>query len=452
MTLRPRTFLLLLVALLFGIQPAEAQIWDRVKDAAQRGAERAAERETARRADRAVTGLFKVADDAVRCAVTDETCIRQAEAEGKPVVYVDQDGDPLPADQQPEGTVVEDGIDPSEASAGGQAGTPAAAPAPATPGEGVWANYDFIPGHRLLFTDDFENDYVGDFPRRLEFKSGTMETVEGATGRTLRAKTRGAFDIVLPDALPERFTLELDFYTEGNYNDFRIYPVGPDDKPAGTNYVVVDRSGTGIGAFGQGSAVAALEQRQLSEGFHTIRVSVDGSYVKVYVEEERVANVPNADFGRTNRLRFDLYDVREGDSHGPIFFDNIRLAEGGREMMYDRLMADGRFVTQGILFDTGSATIEPESTPTLKEIARTLQQHGDLRLRIEGHTDNTGSAEANQQLSERRAAAVRDYLVQREGIDAARLESAGLGQTAPAADNGTPEGRQTNRRVELVVL
>jgi outer membrane protein OmpA-like peptidoglycan-associated protein len=120
--------------------------------------------------------------------------------------------------------------------------------------------------------------------------------------------------------------------------------------------------------------------------------------------------------------------------------------------VYERLAADGRYATQGILFDTGSATIQPESTPTLKEIARTLQQHGDLRLRIEGHTDDTGSADANRQLSERRAAAVRDYLVQREGIDASRLESAGLGQTAPAADNATLEGRQTNRRVELVVL
>src|SRR5690606_7690506 len=310
-----------------------------------------------------------------------------------------------------------------------------------------------IPGHRLLFTDDFESDHVGDFPRRLEFKNGTMETVEGATGRVLRVKTAGAFDVVLPEALPERFTIEFDTYSEGIYNDFQVYVVGSDDRPAGTNYVVVDRNGTGVGAFQRGGVEAALDNRRFTEGFHPVRISVDGSYVKVYVSEERVANIPNADLGRSNRIRFDLIDVRERGQHdGPLFLDNIRVAAGGREMMYDRLMADGRFVTQGVLFDTGSATIKPESTPTLKEIARTLQQHGDLRLRIEGHTDNTGSADANQQLSERRAAAVRDYLVQHEGIDASRLESAGRGQTAPAADNGTPEGRQTNRRVELVVL
>ena len=437
-----RSLLLVLVALLLSAQPAEAQFWKKVGDAAKRGAERAAERETAKRADAAVTGVFNVADDAVRCAVTDDACTRQAEAEGRQVVYVDGDGEPLPVEQQ-------------HASSGGTATASGetAAPAPVTPGQGAWANYDFIPGDRILFTDDFESDHVGDFPRRLEFKRGTMETVEGATGRVLRAKTKGVFDVVLPESVPERFTLEFDYYTEGLYNDFHVFVVGADDRPAGTNHIVVDRGGTGVGTFERGGVEAALGQPRLSEGFHSIRVSVDGSYVKVYVAEERVANIPNADLGRGNRIRFDLIDVREqGQHNGPIYFDDIRVAAGGREMMYDRLMADGRFATQGILFDTGSATIQPESTPTLKEIARTLQQHGDLRLRIEGHTDNTGNADANQQLSERRAAAVLAYLVQREGIDASRLESAGLGQTAPAADNATPEGKQTNRRVELVVL
>ena len=78
-----------------------------------------------------------------------------------------------------------------------------------------------------------------------------------------------------------------------------------------------------------------------------------------------------------------------------------------------------------------------------------LQQHPDLRLRIEGHTDNTGSMETNRTLSELRAGAIRNYLVQ-QGIDSSRLETAGFGQTQPSADNATPEGRQQNRRVELV--
>ncbi|MEO1631253.1 MAG: OmpA family protein, partial [Bacteroidota bacterium] len=119
--------------------------------------------------------------------------------------------------------------------------------------------------------------------------------------------------------------------------------------------------------------------------------------------------------------------------------------------LYEQLQADGRVALGGLLFDTGSATLRPESTPTLQDLMRTLERNPDLRLRIEGHTDNTGNAQANQRLSQDRADAVRAYLTG-EGIDASRLETQGLGDANPVADNGTPEGRQTNRRVEIVKL
>jgi outer membrane protein OmpA-like peptidoglycan-associated protein len=80
-----------------------------------------------------------------------------------------------------------------------------------------------------------------------------------------------------------------------------------------------------------------------------------------------------------------------------------------------------------------------------------LKSHSDLKLTIEGHTDNVGDAAANQALSDKRAAAVKAYLVEK-GIDASRLEAKGLGATKPKAGNDTAEGRQTNRRVELVKM
>ena len=81
-----------------------------------------------------------------------------------------------------------------------------------------------------------------------------------------------------------------------------------------------------------------------------------------------------------------------------------------------------------------------------------LKQHADLKLTIEGHTDNTGAAAANKTLSDKRAAAVKAYLTSSFGIDAKRLGSAGMGDTKPAAPNTTQEGRQQNRRVELVKM
>jgi len=192
-------------------------------------------------------------------------------------------------------------------------------------------------------------------------------------------------------------------------------------------------------------AVARPRGTRTDDG--TLRIMADGAYVKVYLDEMRVANVPNADLGRTDRVIVHT----QASERNPLMLTNFRIAAGGREL-YDALAAEGRVVTHGILFDTGSDRIRPESTPTLKEIGEMLRQHGDLRLRIEGHTDSVGSAEMNQALSERRAASVRRFLEQQFGVDAGRLEAAGLGQSRPVDSNDTPEGRQNNRRVELVRL
>ncbi len=113
-------------------------------------------------------------------------------------------------------------------------------------------------------------------------------------------------------------------------------------------------------------------------------------------------------------------------------------------------MEKGRVATQGILFATGQDRIRPESTPTLTEIAEVLRANPQLRLLIEGHTDNVGADAVNLTLSERRAAAVKTYLVTEAGIAPERLETKGYGEDRPVAPNDTPEGRQQNRRVELV--
>jgi OmpA-OmpF porin, OOP family len=107
---------------------------------------------------------------------------------------------------------------------------------------------------------------------------------------------------------------------------------------------------------------------------------------------------------------------------------------------------------QQVEFDKDRDAIRPESESLLREVARVLLEHPEiLRLRIEGHTDSAGSKRHNLGLSERRAAAVKRWLVERGGIDRARLRSYGYGSTRPVADNGTAAGRSKNRRVALVV-
>ena len=128
---------------------------------------------------------------------------------------------------------------------------------------------------------------------------------------------------------------------------------------------------------------------------------------------------------------------------------NVRVAAGGRKL-YDVLAEKGRVATQGILFASASEQIRPESTPTLKEIGTKLTEHPELKLAIEGHTDNVGVASANQTLSEKRAAGVKDFIVREYKIDGSRMTASGFGASKPSSPSDTAEGRQQNRRVELV--
>lgn len=103
-----------------------------------------------------------------------------------------------------------------------------------------------------------------------------------------------------------------------------------------------------------------------------------------------------------------------------------------------------------VLFDTGSSTLKPGAREKLAKISGILLAHPGLTMQIEGHTDSVGSDEFNQMLSERRADTVRDFLAE-QGVPASSISARGFGKTQPVATNDTPEGRQRNRRVELVV-
>lgn len=103
-----------------------------------------------------------------------------------------------------------------------------------------------------------------------------------------------------------------------------------------------------------------------------------------------------------------------------------------------------------VLFDTGSYTLKPGAREKLAKISGILLAHPGLNLQIEGHTDSVGSDEFNQQLSEQRAGSVRDFLAE-QGVPVSTITARGFGKTQPVADNETPEGRQRNRRVELVL-
>jgi len=120
--------------------------------------------------------------------------------------------------------------------------------------------------------------------------------------------------------------------------------------------------------------------------------------------------------------------------------------------MHEQLDEAGKIVTHGILFDSGSAVIKGESYKTLAQIGDLLGGDPSLKLSIGGHTDGDGADDANLELSQQRAEAVRAYLMSSYQIGADRLQTRGFGETKTIDVNTTPEGKANNRRVELVKL
>ena len=143
------------------------------------------------------------------------------------------------------------------------------------------------------------------------------------------------------------------------------------------------------------------------------------------------------------------------DNKGTFYYQTIvTVKEMQQEVtadvssLSDEIKKTGHVAVYGIHFDTGKALILADSGQVLGEIVKLLQQNPDLKLRVEGHTDDQGNAAANQDLSEKRAQSVLAWLTA-HGIPAARLTAKGFGQIQPVADNSTEDGRAKNRRVEL---
>jgi outer membrane protein OmpA-like peptidoglycan-associated protein len=142
---------------------------------------------------------------------------------------------------------------------------------------------------------------------------------------------------------------------------------------------------------------------------------------------------------------------------GAISHDIIRVASMQQSVVVSseqiaKAMGDeGKVVFYGIYFDTDKATLKPESTPTLVEMAKWLKTNAGARVFIVGHTDMQGPVERNQKLSRDRAASVIAALGKEHGIKADRLNAEGVGPLAPVANNADEAGRAKNRRVEMVL-
>jgi OOP family OmpA-OmpF porin len=155
----------------------------------------------------------------------------------------------------------------------------------------------------------------------------------------------------------------------------------------------------------------------------------------------------------------EIYNGLSVETPDPIDYERIENIvkkhipkEVIKEVVVEKpVKSDKKWVLVGVNFDYNSTKLSSEAYPVLFHAVQVLLQNPDMRVEIQGHTDNIGSDKANMKLSEKRAQTVKNYLVAR-GVDGTRLKVVGLGESQPIADNKTAAGRAMNRRIEFKVL
>lgn len=160
-------------------------------------------------------------------------------------------------------------------------------------------------------------------------------------------------------------------------------------------------------------------------------------------ERRRGALIGAAVGGATGALIGNQLDKQEADLRAQLGNDNVTIRNTG-----DRLIVT---MPQDILFATDSANLRPDLQRDLRTVGQNLLAYPNTTVQVLGHTDNTGEAGYNLDLSQRRAQAVANVLIS-EGVPGSRIRTIGRGEDQPIATNATPDGRAQNRRVEIVIL
>ncbi len=434
--------ILFIVLLLAAMPSADGQILKKLKKKAEKAAERTVERrvekETQEKTDQVLDSIL--------------------EPGKKGEVARDKDGLPIPQMDQP-GSGDTKGSGNTNNTSGNMDGPKSMM---------VYSKFDYVPGDRVMFYEDFQNDFIGDFPSKWNTNgSGEVVTINDSDEKWLELIS-GYNIYFIPDVpkLPEEYTIEFD-----------VLAVGLTNKTSSTATLRVDLSDDGSFKEGANFVHAQIPFCQYSpigitmanhinnkrEIYSTVRadlrdevlnrphisIAVNKQRFRLWVNEEKHIDIPRiVPAGAVaNTLKFHMNNFKDGEER--IFITNLKVAEGGLDLRRT-LLAEGKVSTNGILFGVGSANIQPQSMGIIRQISQVLQQEQAMNLRIVGHTDADGGDESNLKLSKARAEAVKEALVSVYGISHERLSSEGKGESEPVGDNATLDGKAQNRRVEFI--
>jgi len=330
----------------------------------------------------------------------------------------------------------------------------------------TYSKYDFIAGEKVIYFDDFAESAVGDFPPNWNTNaSGEIVTTNLYPGNWFKMVGSGCVALEEGVNLPDNYTVEYDVIAypleEGNDAfEFGFYLYSAENpKDLSEGGAVPGLKGGIKMSFGYrgsysaydevGYTIDGVKDDAVMEAGKKYRLSfwVQKTRLRVYLDQVKIFDLPKVfkPGFKCNMMRFELWES------GNPMITNFRIAAGLPDMR-SKLITEGKLVSYGIYFDVNKDVVKPESYGTLKGIADVLKENPTVRVKIVGHTDGDGSDVTNLDLSKRRGASVKAELVKNFGVDAARLESDGLGETKPVAPNDTPSNKALNRRVEFIKL
>jgi OmpA-OmpF porin, OOP family len=335
----------------------------------------------------------------------------------------------------------------------------------------TYSKFDFVPGEKIVAMEDFTEDSIGDFPAKWNTNaSGEIVTISGQTGRWLKLSKGGFFMPELITEVPNNTTVEFDLLVKPDFSGGFPLEVAlvqlanrkqAADWESDPNNVTVtafpgsadDSSGASTvnsrqdGADGTANSSVTT---QLAKNGKPIHVALwrQQQRVRVYMNQEKVWDLPRA-VASAAKLNSLIFYIPGACGNCEYYLANVRVA-GGAPDTRNKLLTEGKWVTRGILFDVNSDKIKGESYGALKEIAGVLTENATVKIVIVGHTDSDGDANANMDLSKRRAASVKDALTREFKIDASRMDTDGKGATQPVDKNDSPAGKANNRRVEFI--
>jgi outer membrane protein OmpA-like peptidoglycan-associated protein len=187
----------------------------------------------------------------------------------------------------------------------------------------------------------------------------------------------------------------------------------------------------------------------IEENVNHVIIWVQNRRVRIYHQGEKVLDMPTNlyDDSKFSRLAFQLYRGASSSS----YVTNVKITTASPDTR-NKLLTEGKLVTYGIYFDVNKDVVKPESYGTLNDIAKTLNEVPDVKVKIVGHTDADGQDAANLDLSKRRAGAVKNELVKSFSVKGDRLITDGMGESQPVAPNDTPSNKALNRRVEFIKM